>query len=266
MKLGLTLMLLLCFLPNAHAFDFEGFVGKLKEQARPHLVKILGQEKVDEFFGANATKVALPAIPKLEKDSRSTAVYDVKAYLGTVEISKEDQEKYNYYFIKELFEAVRRREANANEIAQWMNVLQQGGTREGVYRGLVLDQTYAGLENYPMPVNDTLVAFTSRFLEVYTGKKYELEKLMGFNFFALKRNVTERALEVLDALPTQQARADWYAVLSAELAKDHATIFNNKTRTNIDPGVHQNWAMSYSTQYLKSEVVIKLHKIFNALL
>tara|TARA_R110000868_G_scaffold287003_2_gene547446 strand:- start:2132 stop:2929 length:798 start_codon:yes stop_codon:yes gene_type:complete len=265
MKLALALLLILS-VPQAQAFDLQEFITKIKKQARPHLVKVLGEEKVNELLGQEIGKVALPAIPTLTKDSRSTDVYAVKEYVGSVNIAKEDLEKYNYFFVKELFEAVRRREANANEIAQWMNVLQQGGTREGVYRGLVLDQTYAGLENYPMPVNDTLVKFTSNFLEVYTGKKYELEKLMSFNFFALKRNVTERALEVLDAMPSQADRAAWYAVLSAQLASEHPQVFDNKTRTNIDPLVHQNWAMSYSTQYLKSEIVIKLHKVFNALL
>tara|TARA_R110000868_G_scaffold164359_4_gene396870 strand:+ start:10239 stop:11036 length:798 start_codon:yes stop_codon:yes gene_type:complete len=265
MKFALALLLMIS-VPKSHAFDLQSFIANIKKQARPHLVKMLGEEKVNELLGQEIGKVALPPIPALSKDSTSTDVYSVKEHLGSVKISKEDLEKYNYYFVKELFEAVRRREANANEIAQWMNVLQQGGTREGVYRGLVLDQTYAGLENYPMPVNDTLVKFTSNFLEVYTGKKYELEKLMSFNFFALKRNVTERALEVLDAMPSQEDRAAWYAVLSAQLAVDHPQIFDNKTRTNIDPLVHQNWAMSYPTQYLKSEIIIKLHKVFNGLL
>lgn len=265
MKLGLALCLLLSF-SSAHAFDFNEFLAGLKEKSRPLVVKILGEEKANELLGSNITEIALPKIPELVKDSRSTAVYDVKEHQGNVKISAEDAQKYDYHFVRELFEAVRRREANANEIAQWMNALAQGGTREGVYRGLVLDQTYAGLENYAMPVNDTLVAFASRFLEVYTGKKYETERLMGFNFFALKRSLTERALEIIDSFPTQQERADWYAVLSAELAKNYPTVLDNKTRGNVDPGVHQNWAMSYSTQYMKSEVVIKLHKILNSLI
>ncbi|PIP89870.1 MAG: hypothetical protein COW01_06385 [Bdellovibrionales bacterium CG12_big_fil_rev_8_21_14_0_65_38_15] len=265
MKLLIALVLALS-IQSAHAFDLNTFISDLKVKARPHLVKVLGEEKVNKLLGEEASSIVLPAIPKLEKSSTSVAVYAVKEYQGTVKFKNEELERYNNYFIQELFRAVRRRDANSNEISQWMNVLQQGGTREGVYRGLVLDQTYAGLENYPMPVNDTLVKFTSRFLDVYTGKKYELEKLMGFNFFALKRNVTERALEVLDAMPSQQARADWYAVLSAELAKDYPQAFDNKTRTNTSAEAHQNWANSYSTQYLKSEVIIKLHKIFNSLI
>ncbi len=265
MKTGLTLLILLSF-SSAQAFELQEFIANLKEELRPHLVKVLGEEKVNDLLGQNISEIPLPKIPDLTKDSRSTTVYSVTEHAGSVQVSKEDQEKYNYYFVKELFEAVRRREANDNEVSQWMNVLQQGGTREGVYRGLVLDQTYAGLENYPMPVNDSLVAFASRFLEVYTGKKYETEKLMGFNFFALKRSVTERALEVIDAFDNQQDRMNWYAVLSAELARDHGQAFDNKTRTNVDPGVHQNWASSYSTQYLKSEVIIKLHTIFNSLI
>lgn len=265
MKFALAMVLMLS-LSSAHAFDMNEFVSGLKEKMRPHLVKLLGEEKVNDLLGSNVAQVALPPIPELKKDSRSTAVYEVKEYLGTVKISDEDAQKYNYYFVKELFEAVRKREANANEVAQWMNVLSQGGTRDGVYRGLVLDQTYAGLENYPLPVNDSMVAFASYFLEVYTGKKYEAQKLMSFNFYALKRNVTERALDVIDAYASQNQRADWYAVLSADLAKNYPQVFENKTRTNIDPGVHQNWANSYSTQYLKSEVVIKLHKVFNSLL
>lgn len=265
MKLTFVLVLMLSF-STAHAFDLQSFISDVKEKARPHLVKILGEDKVNDLLGSNLTEVALPRIPEIVKDSRNVESIKRQEYPGTVKISEEDAKKYNYYFVRELFEAVRRREANDNELANWMNVLQQGSTREGVYRGLVLDQTYAGLENYPMPVNDSLVAFASRFLEVYTGKKYETEKLMGFNFFALKRSVTERALEIIDSYQTQQDLAAWYAVFSAELAKNHGNVFDNKTRKNIDPGAHLNWANSYSNQYLKSEVVIKLHKVFNSLI
>lgn len=265
MKIGILFMLLLAS-GTTHAFDLQEFLAGIKTSIRPHIEKVLGEEKTNELFGVKPSNVALPKIPTLTKDSRSTDVYSVNEYPGTVKISDEDQKKYNFFFVKEVFTAVRRRDANADEISQWMNVLQQGGTREGVYRGLVLDQTYAGLENYPMPVNDSIVAFASRFLEVYTGKKYETEKLMGFNFFALKRSVTERALEVIDAFPTEQDRMAWYAVLSAEMAKDNAKAFENKTRINTSAEAHLNWAQSYSTQYLKSEVVIKLHKIFNSLI
>ncbi len=265
MKLLLAIVLLFS-IQSANAFDLQEFIGELKERARPHLTKILGEEKVNKYLGTPASTIELPAIPVLEKSSTSTAVYDVKEFEGTKKFEAKELEKYNYYFVQELFKAVRRRDPDANEVSNWMNVLQQGGTREGVYRGLVLDQTYAGLENYPMPVNDTLVKFTARFLDVYTGKKYPLEKLMGFNFFALKRNVTERALETMDAMPDQTSRANWYAVFSAEVAKDYPAAFDNKTRANLSAEAHQNWANTYSTQYLKSEVIIKLHKIFNSLI
>lgn len=265
MKVLVALMLMLS-IHSAHAFDVNELVSTIKSSARPHLVRIFGEERVNQWFGSDVGVVSLPPIPEIKKDSRSTTVYETKEFEGTANFSAEEKQKYDYFFVTEVFEAVRRRAANANDISQWMNALSQGGTREGVYRGLVLDQTYQGLENYPMPINDSILAFASRFLEVYTGKKYESERLMAFNFFALKRSVTERALEIIDSFPNNDALADWYAVWSAEIAKDHGHVFKNKTRANIDPVVHQNWAKTYSTQYLKSEVVIKLHKIFNSLI
>ena len=40
-----------------------------------------------------------------------------------------------------------------NEDKRWLNVMSQGGTREGVYRGIVLEDRYLRLERKSFPIN-----------------------------------------------------------------------------------------------------------------
>ena len=42
-------------------------------------------------------------------------------------------------------QAVQQRKLEDAEAGNWMNVLSQGGSREGVYRAMILGDDYAGL-------------------------------------------------------------------------------------------------------------------------
>lgn len=148
-----------------------------------------------------------------------------------------------------------------------MNVLHQGGTREGVYRALVLDSTYAGLENYPNPLNDGLIDFAVEYYTTYVGRTIKKESLEKINFYTLKRLATERTLEVVDELGKNKDHLQrWYAVFSGDLAKRFPEIWQNKIRKDTNKKFHLSWAKQAPSQHLKSEVIIKLHKAFNYLM
>jgi hypothetical protein len=106
----------------------------------------------------------LPEIPDLVRDARSAKT---RKALNDFTLSDEVWLKYNQGFIQEIFESTRRLRPNANDVHQWMNVLSQGGTHEGVYRGLVLDQTYGGLENYPLNATPDLAIFAVDIFQKY---------------------------------------------------------------------------------------------------
>ena len=65
------------------------------------------------------------------------------------------------------------------QLNNWLNVLSQGGTREGVYRALVLDNSYAGKENMEFPLNDSAIQFATEFFSRFLNRsvtKTQLEK------------------------------------------------------------------------------------------
>ncbi|MCO4795481.1 MAG: hypothetical protein KC493_17300 [Bacteriovoracaceae bacterium] len=259
-KYFLVIFMFTLFPISSYALD----MAEIKEKLRPHAVKYLGEETAVKFLGEDPNEVKLPPIPKVIENATSIDVYNDKEDLGN--IPKDKQDAYNQAFVTEVFGAVRNMKANRNDVAKWMNVLSQGGTREGMYRALVLDSTYAGLENYPNPLNDEIIGFSVNFYTTYVGRKIKKESLEKVNFYTLKRLATERTLEVVDELRKNKEHLQrWYAVFSGELAKNYPEIWNNKVRMETNKQFHLNWAKQAPSQHLKSEVIIKLHKTFNYL-
>lgn len=255
-----TLLFLLISISPVHA----GIVDDIKASIRPHLVKIIGLEKTNQLLGNDSSQISMPSIPKVVKDAKSISNYG-QGPKNEVAYKKDQERRFNYNFVKELFQATRKVEANDGDIAKWMNVLEQNGSREGVYRALVLDGTYLSLENYEFPMEKRTVDFTTGFIERFLDKSINGDVLMKANFYTVKRDITEKTLEVMDELFKREGDDiyDWYALLSADMAKQFPKAMNNKTRKESDPQKHKLWAKSVPDQYLKSEVIIKLHNVFN---
>ena len=207
------------------------------EKMRPTLMKIIGEEWTVKLIGEDsasvkAAEMIMPAIPKVEDNAKSTAVYDRKK--DKITIKPEVEQKFNYAFIQEAYEATRQTKPNDEEIAQMMNVLSQGGTREGVYRMLVLDSVYGGMENWDKPVKSVTADFAVYFYEKYLGRKVQKKSFEGMSVFTLKRLIGEKALEVTDAFgEDRDALERWYAIMSADLAAKFPSIWSNKMRKNI---------------------------------
>ncbi|MBI2519992.1 MAG: hypothetical protein HYV97_06235 [Bdellovibrio sp.] len=237
------------------------------EKVRPYMLKYLGDETTGMLLGPPpAVKMTMPPIPKLVDDAKSTEVYSRKEDLAQFKIKQEDYQKYNLAFIDEVIIETRGMKANDNDLAKWMNTMEQGASREGIYRALVLDATYAGLENYEAWVTERSSAFAISFLEKFINQTLKKEAIAKLNFYTLKRIVTEKALEVIDAYYNNpQDLHRWYAVLSSDFAEQYPTIWNNELRKDVSSERHLKWASSVPSQFLKSEVIIKIHKIFNHL-
>ena len=241
------------------------------EKMRPSLMKYVGEEWTSKLIGkAVEVKVAklviaLPALPKLSVDARSTAVFDKKP--DKVILKPEMEAKYYFAFIKEAFEATRQTKPNDDEIAKLMNVLSQGGTREGVYHSLVLDASYAGLENLDKPIKSNAADFAVYFYDRYIGKKIAKESLKGMNIFSLKRLVADKALDVVDAYGNNREDLEkWYAVMSSDLALKFPSTWTGKMRKDTDSLNHKTWASKVPLQHIKSEMLIKIHGAFNSMM
>lgn len=243
----------------------EGWWDKLSDSLRPLVEKTLGEEAATRWFGPkDYGEVALPEIPEVIKDARSTKK---RSELNQNTLSEEVWTRYNQRFVGEVFEAVRLVKPNSNDQAQWYNVLSQGGTQEGVYRGIILDQTYTGLENYPEDSSEALADFGVTYFKTYLNKDQTRERLKGVNFYSLKRILVENSLEIFEMLAGSEPDAlyRWYAHLSGTLAQNHPEVFLDGQRANRSMLHHYEWAKAAPEQLIKAELIVKLHLVMNFL-
>ncbi len=233
----------------------------LLQNLRPFVEKNISVSLANKIWGER-DEVELPEIPLVKKDAKDLSVYNKKEYKSP--FTKEQMSKYNLSFINELIKATRELDANRDELTKWYSTLEQGGTREGVYRSLVLSPYYQRLENYNQSLSKPAVDFTIKFFDKYLNKELTQEKLQGLNIYTIKRIAVEDALDVMDVLlgKSREDFGKWYAVLSAQLAKDFP-IFESKLRSTKESGVHYRWAMKMTPEIVKSEFILKLHTAFN---
>lgn len=242
-------------------------INEIKEQLRPYIVKFLGEGTANSILGESSGEVELPAIPKVNKSALDESVFDNKKDEKEKNIPAKKKGKLDYFFIDELYTSTRNTKGNKDQLNSWFSILSQGGTREGVYRALVLDNTYRGLENYDNPVNDSVVSFATYFYPRFLNKKIEKKALEKLNFYTLKRITTKNSLEVVDEYlkGNKEELYKWYAVLSGELASKYPKAWKNKLRKTSKMSHHEKWAQTVPDQYIKSEIILKIHKVYNHL-
>lgn len=255
------LVLLFLFGSNAYAIDYEKYIKRMKSEVN----KLLGKD--DE----KKSLFEMPNIPVVETDSTSVGVYNKGGKIHSQglafnKLSNEEKRTYRVGFLRELYPAVRGAEINTNEIVQGINILEQGGTREGVYRSLVLSTEYMRLETYEEKPNEALISFTISYGVKYLGLQFDAKQIGRLNLWGIKRVIVEKTLDVLDAFPSNgKDLYKWYAILSEELSKKHSGLWKNKTRLNQSLKYHHSWAQKVPFQQIKSEVIVKIHKVMNSL-
>jgi hypothetical protein len=247
-----------------------------KGSLRPLLTKILGAETTVKLIGAapapeGPAEMALPTLPELTRKNTDASVYKMDSELRKQgkefdALPAEKRRAYDLAFLRELFQATRRAPARDEDLAKWINVLEGGGSREGIYRGVMLDEVYASLESYEEQPSEKLIKWTQSFSIKFLQLSFKDEVLKQGNLFFIKRVISEKVLDMLDALEAKPADfRTWYAVFSAQLAKDFPDIWIGTIRANTDAQVHLNWATKAHIQHIKSEVVIKLQTGMNKL-
>ena len=88
--------------------------------------------------------------------------------------------------------------------------MDQGGSREGVYRALVLDRDYQGMENYDKQISGAGAEFAHLFSNRFAEMDINKETLIKVNFYSVKRLITEKALEIIDAFEKEEDLFQWY--------------------------------------------------------
>lgn len=236
---------------------------------------MLGQDTTNKILGEapkDLNKIVLPEIPKVKNDAKDESFYDKKKSIvysqgkNFDEMPLEKKRSFRISFLQQLFEVTRNAEAKKEDVIKYLNVLEQGGSREGVYRSVTLDQVYFALEQYDEAPSDKLVDFVLDYSIRFMAIKYKPKSLRKFNLWSLKRIIVDKTLDIMDALAEKPKDLyAWYAVLSNELAVNYPGAWVSAARKKEYDLYYYKWAQSVPFQQIKSEVIIKLHKLMNIL-
>ncbi len=268
-KLIVILSLLLSF--NALAQEVTEPSWKIK--IRSLMTKVAGAEWSNKLLGdvpvPPEPEVLLPEIPQVIKKSTDVGSY-ARQPKGPTEFDKlplERRRQFDYKFIEELFLVTRKTDAKDEDLSNWLNTLDQGGSREGIYQALVLDEVYNGLESIGGQPTKKLLDFCLKFSQKYLKQTFKADSLKQLNLYSLKRIFTEKGMDLLDYYEVKDLDAlyRWYALVSADMAKDYSPLLQSEIRKNPSAKYHYAWAQSMPIQHVKSEFIIKMHAVMNGL-
>ena len=241
-----------------------------KDQILPYLEKIPGAATLF----TEQDQVELPALPELAdgdpKDSSQVGDNPAGPLAASLALSDTERD-YNYYFLREIFLQLRGQELSVEDAQKWMNVLEQGGSRRGIMRALILDDYYYQLQNQQVSPTLATIDFAVHYGDKYLGISYASEDLGQVDFYTLKKELIEKTLRLLDLLWAKKDEAsrlnlaNWYGVFSAQMAQDYPTLFTDAVRGQKAKAFHRQWALDNDVPYVYSEVIIKLAKVLNQL-
>ncbi len=244
-----------------------------KTKGRDLVTSIAGATWGEKLFGpipqAPVVQAKLPAIP-----AQAKKVTDIENYTKLKKdpteydrLPNERKRQFDYKFLQELFQVTRKTEAKDEDLSNWLNTLDQGGSREGIYQALVLDEVYAALENMEDKPSNRLLDFSLKFSQRFINQTFKKESLNQLNLYSLKRILTEKGLDLMEHYEVHNLNDlyQWYAVFSSELATEYAPLLKTKIRQDPRFEYHLEWAKSMPVQHIKSEFIIKLHSVMNGL-
>jgi len=251
-----------------------GAQASVMDSIRGVLTNLIGTKWTETFLGKKETveesSIKMPVIPTSEqlKLTTSTETHLEKGETEFDRLPTERIRQYNFNFLQELFEVTRRTEARDEDLSIWMNTLDQGGSREGIYQALVLDSVYNTLESIENSPSDPLLDFVISFSQKFLNQTVNKGNLEQFNHYSLKRILTEKGIDVMEFYQTKSLDDlyRWYALFSSEVARKYPASFSGNTvRENTSAEYHYEWAKSMPIQHIKSEFIIKMHKLMNDL-
>lgn len=269
-KLIICLSLLICF--NAWAEEING--PSWKTRLRQVVTRVAGIEWSDKIFGALPVEVipeiVLPKIPVLQKKSTDVESYNKKVKDPTEydNLPQERKRQFNYKFIEELYLVTRKTEAKDEDLSNWLNTLDQGGSREGIYQALVLDEVYSGLESMEEKPSQKLLNFTLQFSQKFLNQTFKTDSLTQLNLYSLKRIFTEKSLDLIEYFEVKDIDSlyRWYAIFSSDMASSQSPFLGTSAiRLDRSAKYHYDWAKAMPIQHIKSEFIIKIHSVMNGI-
>lgn len=251
-----------------------GAQASVMDSIRGVLSNLIGTKWTENILGKAETveesTIKMPTIPTSDQLKLTTST-DAQIEKGETEFDRLPNERirqYNFNFLQELFEVTRRTEARDEDLSTWMNTLDQGGSREGIYQALVLDSVYNTLESIENSPSDPLLNFVISFSQKFLNQSISKNNLEQFNHYSLKRILTEKGIDIMAFYQTRDLDDlyRWYALFSSYVAGTYPASFSDNTvRANPSAEYHYEWAKNMPLQHIKSEFIIKMHKLMNDL-
>lgn len=200
-------------------------------------------------------------------------------------LTPKEKQVLHLAFITELYhQAYARPLIDKKAQAAWINVLSQGASIEGVYRGLVQNSEYEALEQgiaaeaarqffvkEMVRIRGLLEAWAAKTPEERTKleQTYEAElsaKVAAIPLFTLKRLLGDRWLSLMAVLG-KQSRPKLEEVV-AQAASEWAALgidLGYAERNHKDVAKHLSFAEQSSLGRIQWEVLVKIHRIMNSL-
>ena len=258
----LLIIVLILASQHSYALDFKEILGRMKTEVRSLLGKHSAGEK---------PPFEMPKIPRAKGDVKSVDVYEKTGKIYTQgtffqKLPIEQKRRFWLSFVKELHFVVKGAEASQNELVTGVSILEQGGSREGIYNSIVHSSEYMSLENYNEKPTPEMIDYGFNYGIKYLGLQYNKKDLMRLNLWGLKKFLVDKTLLIINAFPKDgEDLFKWYAYLSVEMSRKYSGLWSNQVRLNKDLLFHYKWAKKVPLEQIKSEVIIKIHKLLNSL-
>lgn len=158
--------------------------------------------------------------------------------------------------------------ADRAEFAGWANVLAQGASLEGVYRGFVLSSDYRKLEAQgPKLCAAGLDYFAQEAAQIKKKPKEEfLAKFKDAPFFSAKRALGDALLSHLDEIANDHPRIakGFSKFAERSIALDPKVSFGSKSRDESSVDAIESWAKTATLDSIKWEALNRIHRVLNA--
>ena len=192
-------------------------------------------------------------------------------------MTPKERRRFYRFFLKEMYREIYARELQDKQVYRnWMNVLEQGASIEGVYRGLTLSGEYRAMERgKASPAAVRFFALEAAALklpgEANAAKRKslaaELEKrAQGMPLFALKRLLGEELLSKITRLEKsgRENLALWYAATAVRW-RSLGVDFLLEQRNTSDRGYYERWAVQNTLGRIQWETLFRMHRLMNKL-
>lgn len=191
-------------------------------------------------------------------------------------LSPKERAFVNRAFLLEIYEQVFARPLEDKDFYdRWMNVLSQGASIEGVYRGITLASEYAAMER-GVASAAAKAFFVSEVLRLENEvgsaatvseamKNAIRAKIDKYSLFTLKRILGEKYLTAIDRKAKNREELNEFYGDTAKRFGELNIDFGYEARNSKDADYHRRWAAQNSLGRIQWETLNRVHRTMNSL-